>query len=116
MWYKDLMAEAKAIKEEKLALADRQKAAENKAASVKKFLDYVLNGEKFKTAKCAVSYRKSEAVSIGEDFVEWAKDNADDLLSYKEPTANLTAIKEAIKNGREIKFAEVEAKNNINIK
>ena len=51
-WIKELKAEAEAIKAEKLALAERQRVAENKAESLKKWLAYALQGEKFKTAKC----------------------------------------------------------------
>ena len=64
LWIKDLNAEALAIKTEKNALAQRQAQAEKKAESLKKYLAYALKGEKFKTARCTVSYRKSEAVEI----------------------------------------------------
>lgn len=35
LWYKDLTAEAKAIREEEKALAERRKSAENKAERLK---------------------------------------------------------------------------------
>ena len=69
-WIKDLKAEAEAIKAEKLALAERQKAAENKAESLKKWLAYALDGEKFSTARCSVSFRKTESVEVTEDGLE----------------------------------------------
>ena len=40
LWIKDLKAEAEAIKAEKLALAERQKMAENKVDSLKRWLVY----------------------------------------------------------------------------
>ena len=58
-WIKDLKAEAEAIKAEKQALDKRQKAAENKAESLKTWLQTVLEGEKFKDSRCSISYRKS---------------------------------------------------------
>ena len=61
-WIKDLRAEAEAIKAEKLALAERQKVAENKVESLKKWVAYALGGQKFITAKCAVSFRNTESV------------------------------------------------------
>ena len=116
LWYKDLVAEAKAIKEEKLALGERQKQTENKAESVKNFIDYILSGDKFKTSKVAVSYRKSQSVSVDSDFVKWAQENADDLLTYSEPKASLTAIKEALLQGRDVQHAEILENKNISIK
>ena len=53
LWYKDLIAEANALKEEKEAFAAREKAAKNKAESIKNYLSYILNGENFKTTKCS---------------------------------------------------------------
>ena len=66
-WIKNLLSDAKALKEEKETLAARQKIAENKAASLKKYLSRYLNGEKFKSAKLSISYRKSDSVNIAED-------------------------------------------------
>lgn len=99
-WIKDLKAEAEAIKAEKLVLAERQKAAENKAESLKKWLAFALNGEKFKTAKCVVSFRNTESVEVTPEGLEnLMKDGKDELLSYKQPEPNKTAIKAAIKDG-----------------
>lgn len=98
-WIKDLKAEAEAIKKEKQALNERQKVAENKAESLKKWLAYVLNGEKFKTAKCAVSFRNTESVEVTDEGIENLMKEHDDLLTYKNPEPNKTAIKAAIKAG-----------------
>lgn len=64
LWYKDLCAEAEAVKTEKQKLGDRQKALENKAERLKDFMQRYLNGEKFKTSRVAVSYRKTEKVDV----------------------------------------------------
>ena len=98
-WIKDLKAEAEAIKAEKLALAERQKSAENKAESLKKWLAYALDGEKFKTARCSVSFIKTESVEVTEEGLEALMKGHDELLTYKAPEPNKTAIKQAIKDG-----------------
>lgn len=98
LWIKELKAEAEAIKNEKQALAERQRVAENKAESLKNWLAYVLNGEKFKTAKCSISYRNSESVEVTEEGLEALMREHEDLLTYKEPEPNKKAIKDAIKN------------------
>lgn len=97
-WIKELKAEAEAIKNEKQALADRQRVAENKAESLKNWLAYALNGEKFKTSKCSVSYRNSESVEVTEEGLEALMKDYEDLLTYKAPEPNKKAIKDAIKN------------------
>ena len=98
-WIKELKAEAEAIKKEKQVLADRQKAAENKADSLKKWLAFALDGEKFKTAKCSVLFRKSESVEVTEEGLENLMKEHDELLTYKKPEPNKTAIKQALKDG-----------------
>lgn len=98
-WIKELKAEAEAIKNEEQALAERQKVAENKAESLKKWLAYALQGEKFKTAKCSVSFRNTESVEVTEEGLKnLMLGGKDELLTYKEPEPNKTAIKNAIKN------------------
>ena len=98
-WIKDLKAEAEALKNEKQALAERQRVAENKAESLKKWLAYALQGEKFNTTKCAISFRKTEAVEVTDEGLENLMKEHDELLTYKAPEPNKTAIKQAIKDG-----------------
>ena len=101
-WIKDLKAEAEALKNEKMALAERQKVAENKAESLKKWLAYALQGEKFKTSKCAISFRKSEAVEVTDEGLNNLMKEHDELLTYETPEPNKTAIKQAIKDGLDV--------------
>ena len=113
---KNTVAEAKAIKEEEQALAARRKTAENKVERLKNLLAYALHGEKFSTPKLKVSYRKSRVVNIDPHFIEWAESNADDLLTHSEPKVNKTAVRDAIDSGRDIKFATIETKQNMQVK
>lgn len=100
LWYKDLKAEAEAIKAENNALAERQKVAENKAESLKKWLAYALQGEKFSTAKCVVSFRNTESVEVTDEGLKnLMLGGNDELLTYADPKPNKTAIKQAIKDG-----------------
>ena len=98
-WIKDLKAEAEAIKAEKQKLAERQKVAENKAESLKKWVAYALSGQKFSTAKCSVSFRNTESVEVTEEGLEALMKEHDELLTYKAPEPNKTAIKQALKDG-----------------
>lgn len=116
LWVKNMTAEAKAYKEEKEAFAARERATKNKLERVKKYLSTILGNQKFSTSKVAISFRKSESVEVDDTFLEWAKKNADDLLRYKEPEIDKKAIKEALKNGKEIKGAYLKENQSIQIK
>lgn len=116
LWYKDLTAESKAIREEEKALAERRKSTEIRANRLKEYLDKFLCGENFTTPRAAISFRKSAAVMLDDDFIAWAKDNADDLLRFKEPEADKTLIKDALKSGRAIEHASIVENVNIQIK
>lgn len=106
-WIKELKAEAEAIKAEKLILAERQKVAENKAESLKKWLTYALDGQKFKTSKCSISYRKSESVEVTEEGLNNLIKEHNELLTYKAPEPNKKAIKDALKDGLSVEGVQL---------
>nr|DAH96720.1 MAG TPA: resistance protein [Caudoviricetes sp.] len=116
LYYKNLVAEAKAIKDEEANLAQRRKAVENKAKRVKFLLVYALRGEKFESPRLRCSYRKAKSVQVDDSFVAWAKEHADDLLTFKEPTPSLTAIKAALADGRKVEHAEIFTSENLLVK
>lgn len=107
LYIKNLIADAKAIRDEEKALAERRKAAENKADRLKKYLAISLNGEKFSTAKVAVSYKTSAAVQTDDEFVAWAVKNAPELLRVSDPEPNKTAIKAALTGGANLPGASI---------
>lgn len=116
-YIKNLVAESKAIKEEETALSARRKTTEKKAERLKDYLTYALQGEKFQTAKCAVSFRKSSAVEVDDCFVEWAQTSGnEELLRYKEPEVNKTAVKERLTCGEAFDFARLVQNTSITIK
>lgn len=117
LYYKDLQAEAKAIKEEEAALAARRKTAENKADRLKNLLAYALKGSKFATPRLKVSYRKSQTVEVRDGFTDWAVENRPELLTYAEPKPNKTELKKAIQAGEVPEdFATIEDHENISVK
>lgn len=117
-WIKNLLSDADALKQEKDNLAAREKAARNKAERLSAWLEQALAGEKLNTAKCAVTYRRSEAVEIADEgaFMAYAQQECDDLLTYKPPVPNKTAIKAAMKDGRDIPGVMLLVKQNMSIK
>lgn len=110
---KNISAESEALGNEIKNLSARKKTADNKVKSLKDFLARVLQGDKFKTARVAISYRKSDECVIDDRFVEWAKAMAPELLKTEPKKAD---IKAALKNGTELEYAHIEERSNIQIK
>lgn len=115
-YFKNLVAEAKAMREEEANLAQRRKAVENKAERIKNLLAYALKGEKFESPKARCGYRKAKSVHVDDSFVAWAREHADDLLTFKEPSPNKKAIKEALEDGREIEHAEIVTNESLQVR
>lgn len=115
-WIKDLTADAAAIREEEKSLADRRRSMENKAENLKNYLSRFLgDGEKYSSARCALSWRKSTKVEV--DLQELYKDPlSENYLLYRDPEPNKTAIKEAIKAGFTVNGCELIENNNLQIK
>ena len=110
LWIKNLLAEAKAIGEEKKNLDERKQRCERKAESLKQYLAYALDGQKFSTPKVSVSYRKSKSVDIvNADLVpqEYFK------VKYE---ISKSDISEALKNGMDIPGCVLVEKENLQIK
>ena len=116
LWVKNLEADAKAYKEEKDSFAQKQKSAENKAKSLKEYLRNFLAGENYKSTKVNVSFRASKSVDVFNMDALMRYDDCDCYLKYAEPTADKTAIKEAINNGVEIPGCRIVENQNIQIK
>lgn len=117
LYIKNLNALSADIKAEKDNLDARMKAVERKADGLKHYLASALNGEKFETAKCKVSYRKSKKVILAGEFDDWARENAPELLTVKTTyTPSLTAVKEAMLDGKEVKYAMLIENTNLILK
>lgn len=110
-WIKNLVSDVEAIKQEKLALAARQQAAEKKAESLKRYLSMVLDGGKFKTAKVQISFRKSKQVIVRD-----LNKIDGDYLKFAESTVDKTKVKKALEDGIKLDGVELVEKNNIQIK
>lgn len=118
---KNLEAEAEAIKVEEKNLSERRKSKEKRVKDLKAYLSETLlkaGRTKIETARNKITFRKSESVVIRdeESFISWAIMNNDELLTYKDPTISLTAVKKAIKDGATFEGASLEVKENIQIK
>lgn len=112
-WYKNLLADAEALKAQKNAFAEREKVAKAKAESLRGFLGRYLNGKKFETAKVAMSFRKSEAVEFDAKCIG---DVPEEFLKFKDPELDKVAVKKAIKAGETVPGCELVQRQNLQIK
>ena len=111
LWIKNLNAEAEALKKERDAFAAREKAAENKAKSLKAFLSEYLAGQKFKSEKVVVSFRGSVAVNIENE------EEIPENFHIKQPDKiDKMALKQALKAGAIIAGASLQENQNIQIR
>lgn len=117
-WIKNDKAEAEAIRAEELALADRRHVLENNIERLKGYLAYALQGQKFETPKCSVSWRRVKAADIDEEqcmaFI--TANQRDDLLTYSEPKLARKAITDALKAGEQIDGATLVERVSAQIK
>lgn len=108
---KNLSADAEAYKREKESFAEKERIAKNKIESLKNYLNFVLNGETYKSDRVVISYRKSSALNIIDEYLIPEK-----FLIKQEPKIDKVAIRTAIKNGENVAGAEIVERQNIQIK
>lgn len=108
LWYKNLKAEAGALREEAQALTKRANSAENLMNSLEKYLKYALGGEKFKTSKVNIRYKKSTSVEV-ENIEKLDKK----FLIYPNPMPDKMYIKRVINSGEKVNGAKLVTKQNM---
>jgi len=110
-WIKDLYAEEDTLKHEEDALRARRAAARRKRESLWAYLQTMLAGEKLKTGKVAVTYRKnppSVQVDDEAELLEWARSRCrTDLLRLKDPELDKAGLKAAIEKGEYVPGARI---------
>lgn len=111
LWIKNLLSDASAIKEEEDKLAQRRKVNENKAKNLKEYLSKFLNGQKFKTPKVSISYRKSKSVEVSD-----ISKLDDDYLKFTDPTVDKTKVKKALEAGTALQGVSLVENQNIQIR
>lgn len=115
LFIKNLNAEVTDIKSEESALKDRRTKKENKVKYLSSLIANSLinaNEKSFETSKVALSFKKSEAVSI----INLSLVPKKYIKTKTEESADKTAIKKAIKDGKVIDGVLLEEKQNLQIK
>ena len=101
-------------------LNERRKALENKAERLKSYLSLALDGEKFQTARCSVTFRKTSSIQVSnpEALIRWLEQNGYDAecVKYKEPEVSKTGIGKLIKEGVPVPYASIEQGRSVEVK
>ena len=113
LYIKNIVAFAEDIKSEEKKLKARRTAIEHKADRLKERIKYFLDGNKFETPKCTITYRKSNKIIIDCD-IEQLPEKFIRTNVLKEP--DKSGLTQAIKEGQEIFGVSLQTVNNIQIK
>ncbi len=115
-------AEAEAISQELRRMEERKKSKVRKAKCAREYLlsnMQLARRSKVETARAVISIRNNaESVQIEDSaaFLVWAEKHDDTLLTYKPPEISKTAVKDAIRAGKQLPGASLVRTQTIQIK
>lgn len=116
---KNLQAEAEMYKKEAAAFTAKQKAAENGAERLKRYIEAcMIRAElpKVKTNLYSLWIQKNAPSLVLREGLDVEAEVPEEYIKRGKPTVNSEAVKEAIKNGAQFDWATVEQKESIRIK
>lgn len=119
--YKSLRYESAALADEVKRLQERKKAKEARAERLLAYLGGVLAScgrTKIETTCNVIRVGTSRRVEIEDEgaFIGWAQEYNPDLLRFKQPEPDKTAIGRLLKDGATIEGARLETVEHVNIK
>ena len=118
-WILDLKGDILKLKEEEKRLADKRHVLENRVESLKRYLGYALNGVKFSTAKCSVSFRNTQSVDVtdAEATIAWARSNGhQECIKETAPTISKSELAKVLKDGVEVPGAQLVQSLSVGVK
>lgn len=119
LYIKDLEGDAKKIKDEIAALQERVAPLQNKANRLREYLTKSLEGQKFSSPRCALSFRTSRALEV-EDAAEaakWLENNGHgDLVVYDTPKLDKRMVKQLVDGGEHIPGVKVEERKSLQVR
>lgn len=113
-YIKSVEAECDAIKKEEANLAKRRKTKENLINRLKTMLSDDLQGSKFETPRCKISFRKSTSTEVDEEeFLKYHKDLCTKVESYK---YSKTDLKKMVQGGTPLHGVKLVENKSISVK
>lgn len=122
VYIKELEAEAKTLKAEKIAVGKRQAQKEKTAENLRKYLITSMKAigrNKVDMPKAVLSLKNNAPSLVVDDeisFINWAQKHNDNLLKYSMPEIKKNEVKTLCKNGEKVPFVHLERKASLTIK
>lgn len=119
--YKSLKYECAALGEEIKKAQERKRIKEARAERLLAYIGSVLTScgkKKIETPFCVISTRRTQRVTIDDEasFIEWAQEYYPELLRFRAPEADKTAIKARLAQGAAVQGARLEEHASVSIK
>ncbi len=119
LWCKELTAETEAIKNEIGILTKRKQAKERRSLSLLSYIGRILDGEKFETPRCVVTFRRSKALQVENNLsvVGWCRENGyEDCIVLEPPKVSKKAISQLLKDGVDVPYVHFVERLNVGVK
>ena len=107
-------AEASALWKLQQEKSKQATAIENRMERTKRFIAWLLQGEKYNKDGVKVSYITRETTVIEDGFIDWAKTYAPAFLN--EPTVRKKDVENALKAGTSLGYAHQETKKYVQVR
>ena len=111
-----LKDQASAIKAEADRLIQRRRVLEHNMRRMQEYLALVLDGEKFSSPRCTVSYRRSEGTETDPEFIDWAREHRPELLMEQQPKIDTQQLKRELKDGLVCDHARLVERQNVQVR
>lgn len=119
LYIKDLEGDAKKIKDEIAVLQARVAPLQNKANKLREYLSRSLEGQKFSTPRCSLSFRTSRALEVDDaaQAAQWLENNGHrDLVVYDAPKLDKRLVKQLLDGGENIPGVTVEERQSLQVR
>lgn len=122
VYLKSVFVEIAAMKDEEAALRRRRQNLEKNMDAMQRHLIGAMNKiglKKIEMPRARITVRnngESLAVDNEEDFIEWAKENAMELLKFSAPSIKKTDTKKLLQKGEDIPFVHLTRTQSLIIK
>lgn len=118
-WIKNMKTDSAGIAAEIKALQERKKAVDARRERISKLLQDALAGQKFESARCSVSYRRSKAVVVDDEAAatDWLTANGQvGCVRIRAPEVDKTLLKALLMSGTKVPGCSVVERQNMTIK
>lgn len=119
LYIKDLEGDAKKIKDEIAALQARVTPLQNKANRLREYLARSIEGQKYSSPRCALSFRTSRALEVDDasEAAQWLESNGHgDLVAYDAPKLDKRLVKQLVDGGENIPGVKVAERQSLQVR